>query len=67
METEYINTPSTPHHGSALMNVLVYLLPIALVLGGLGLVAFLWALRNGQYDDMEGAALRILGDEDLTP
>jgi cbb3-type cytochrome oxidase maturation protein len=49
------------------MNVLVYLLPIALVLGGLGLVAFLWALRNGQYDDMQGAALRILGDEDLTP
>ena len=47
------------------MNVLVYLLPIALALGGMGLCAFLWALRNGQYEDLDGAALRVLTDDDL--
>jgi cbb3-type cytochrome oxidase maturation protein len=47
------------------MNVLIYLVPIALSLGLTGLAAFLWSLRNGQYDDMEGAALRILSDDDL--
>lgn len=47
------------------MNVLVYLLPIALALGGMGLVAFLWALRNGQYEDLDGAALRVLTDDDV--
>jgi len=47
------------------MNVLIYLLPIALGLGLTGLAAFLWSLRNGQYEDLEGAALRVLGDEDL--
>lgn len=47
------------------MNVIIYLLPMALGLGLLGLVAFLWALRSGQYDDMEGAALRVLPDDDL--
>jgi cbb3-type cytochrome oxidase maturation protein len=47
------------------MTVLVYLVPIALVLGLTGLTAFLWSLRNGQYDDMEGAALRILSDDDV--
>ncbi len=46
------------------MNVLIYLIPIALFLGGLGLVAFLWSLKSGQYDDLEGAANRILFDED---
>jgi cbb3-type cytochrome oxidase maturation protein len=40
------------------MNVLVYLVPLALALGGLGLGAFLWALRNGQFDDLDGAAWR---------
>ncbi|USG60417.1 cbb3-type cytochrome oxidase assembly protein CcoS [Sneathiella marina] len=45
------------------MNVLIYLIPVALFLGGLGLVAFLWSLKNGQYEDMEGAANRILIDE----
>ncbi|CAM5768084.1 hypothetical protein LMIY3S_02381 [Labrys miyagiensis] len=44
------------------MTVLAYLLPIALLLGGLGLGAFLWALRSGQYDDLDGAAERILVD-----
>ncbi len=48
------------------MNVLVYLVPMALVLGLTGLLAFLWSIRNGQYDDVEGAAVRMLSDEDLT-
>jgi cbb3-type cytochrome oxidase maturation protein len=48
------------------MNVLVYLLPAALSLGLIGVVAFLWSLRSGQYDDVEGAALRILDDDDVT-
>ena len=47
------------------MNVLVYLAPLALALGGLGLAAFLWALRNGQFDDLEGAAWRAISDDDL--
>lgn len=46
------------------MNVLIYLIPIALGLGGLGLLAFLWTLKTGQYDDLDGAAERILHDED---
>ena len=48
------------------MNVLIYLVPAALALGLTGLAAFLWSLKNGQYDDIEGAALRILGDDDVT-
>jgi cbb3-type cytochrome oxidase maturation protein len=47
------------------MNVLVYLVPMALALGLTGVVAFLWSLRSGQYDDVEGAALRILDDDDV--
>jgi cbb3-type cytochrome oxidase maturation protein len=47
------------------MNVLILLVPLALVLGLTGLAAFLWSLRSGQYDDMDGAALRILTDDDL--
>jgi cbb3-type cytochrome oxidase maturation protein len=47
------------------MNVLVYLLPMALGLGLAGLFAFLWSLKSGQYDDMDGAALRILPNDDL--
>ncbi len=47
------------------MNVLVYLVPIALALGLAGLAAFLWSLRSGQYEDMEGAALRVLSDDDV--
>ena len=49
------------------MTVLLYLLPAALCLGCLGLLAFLWSLRSGQYDDMDGAALRVLNDDDLPP
>jgi cbb3-type cytochrome oxidase maturation protein len=47
------------------MNVLVYLVPAALGLGLIGLVAFLWSLKSGQYEDLDGAALRILRDDDL--
>ncbi|MBL4666981.1 MAG: cbb3-type cytochrome oxidase assembly protein CcoS [Sneathiella sp.] len=46
------------------MTVLIYLIPIALFLGGLGLAAFIWSLKSGQYDDLEGAANRILFDDD---
>lgn len=49
------------------MSSLVFLLPIALLLGGAALVAFLWSLKSGQYDDLDGAAERILiDDEDAT-
>lgn len=47
------------------MSVLVYLIPIALLLGVIWLVAFIWSIRSGQYDDLEGASLRILIDEDV--
>ena len=46
------------------MNVLVFLIPVALLLGGAGLVLFFWAMRHGQFDDLEGAANRILIDEE---
>ena len=45
------------------MTHVVVLIPIALGLGFLGLVAFLWSLRTGQYDDLDGSAVRILEDE----
>ena len=46
------------------MTGLVVLIPIALLLGLTGLAAFFWAMRTGQFDDMDGAALRILIDEE---
>ena len=46
------------------MNVLVVLIPVSLILGGLGLAAFLWSLKSEQYDDAEGNAARILLDDD---
>ncbi len=45
------------------MNSLLMLIPAALTLGLVGLVAFLWALRSGQFDDLDGAAQRILFDD----
>jgi len=46
------------------MSALAYLIPIALLLGLLGLAAFLWALKSGQFEDLDGAAHRILLDDD---
>ena len=46
------------------MDVLALLIPAALFLGLLGLAAFLWALKSGQFDDLDGAAERILFDDD---
>lgn len=48
------------------MDVLIVLIPIALFLGALGLGAFIWSLRSGQFDDLDGAAMRILIDDDAT-
>ncbi|NBQ40608.1 MAG: cbb3-type cytochrome oxidase assembly protein CcoS [Alphaproteobacteria bacterium] len=47
------------------MTILLYLVPAALGLGLLALAAFMWSLRSGQYDDLDGAAHRILNDDDL--
>lgn len=47
------------------MTILLVLVPLALGLGGLGLAAFLWSLKSGQYDDLDGAAHRVLSDDDL--
>ncbi|MFC6637750.1 cbb3-type cytochrome oxidase assembly protein CcoS [Sulfitobacter sp. JBTF-M27] len=46
------------------MNILAILIPVSLALGGLGLLAFLWSLRSDQYDDLDGAAWRVLLDDD---
>ncbi|MGH1456821.1 MAG: cbb3-type cytochrome oxidase assembly protein CcoS [Alphaproteobacteria bacterium] len=48
------------------MSILIYLIPLALLLGLLGLVAFIWSIKSGQYDDLDGAANRILMDDDDT-
>lgn len=47
------------------MDVLIYLIPIALLLGLAGLAGFLWSLKSGQYEDLEGAKWRVLDDSDL--
>jgi cbb3-type cytochrome oxidase maturation protein len=47
------------------MTALLYLIPLSIILGLLGLVTFFWTLRHGQYEDMEGAAARILTDDDV--
>ena len=49
------------------MDAMMLLIPVALSLAGLGLIAFFWTLRSGQYDDLDGAAARILIDDDETP
>ncbi|MBT3071763.1 cbb3-type cytochrome oxidase assembly protein CcoS [Rhodomicrobium sp. Az07] len=45
------------------MTSLAWLIPIALFLGGLGLAGFIWALKSGQYEDLDGAAWRALEDD----
>jgi len=49
------------------MTSLLLLIPVALFLGGLGLAAFIWSLRSGQYDDLEGAAWRIIHHNEKHP
>ena len=49
------------------MSDFLYLIPIALCLGAVGLGAFLWSLKSGQYEDLDGAAERVLIDDDEEP
>ncbi len=49
------------------MNGLLILIPLALFLGALGLAAFLWSVRSGQFEDLDGAAARILNDDSDEP
>ena len=49
------------------MEVMVILVPLALGLGLVGLLAFLWSLKSGQYDDLEGAAWRAIADDEGEP
>jgi cbb3-type cytochrome oxidase maturation protein len=49
------------------MNMLIFLIPIALFLGGLGLSAFLWSLKSGQYEDLDGAAWRVISEDEDHP
>lgn len=49
------------------MNYLAVLIPVAILLGLVGLGAFMWTLRSGQYDDLSGAAERILLDDEDRP
>lgn len=46
------------------MNVMVFLIPIALFMAAVGLAAFFWSLRAGQYEDLDGAAHRVLITDD---
>jgi cbb3-type cytochrome oxidase maturation protein len=47
------------------MTALLFLIPLALMLGLGALVMFLWSLKSGQYDDLDGAAHRVLMDDDV--
>ncbi|MEM7223863.1 MAG: cbb3-type cytochrome oxidase assembly protein CcoS [Pseudomonadota bacterium] len=49
------------------MDALLYLIPAALLLGLLGLCGFLWALKSGQFEDLDGAAVRILLEDEEAP
>jgi cbb3-type cytochrome oxidase maturation protein len=44
------------------MNVLIYLIPVSLVMGAAGLAAFFWTIKSRQYEDLQGAANRVLTD-----
>ncbi len=46
------------------MDVLIYLLPAALFLSLIGLISFIWSLKHGQFEDLDGAAMRILIDDE---
>ncbi|HLS69385.1 MAG TPA: cbb3-type cytochrome oxidase assembly protein CcoS [Kiloniellales bacterium] len=49
------------------MSVLAFLIPVSIGLGLIGLATFLWSLKSGQYEDLDGAAVRILLDEEDAP
>ena len=49
------------------MNIILYLIPIALMLGAIGLLAFFWAARNGQIEDLDGAPYHMLQDDEEKP
>ena len=49
------------------MSVLIWLIPVAIAMGGLGLLAVMWSLKSGQFEDLDGAAERILLPEDDKP
>ena len=49
------------------MSALAWLIPCALVLGGVGLAAFLWSLKSGQFEDLDGAGWRAIQDTDDKP
>lgn len=49
------------------MNILVLLIPVALLMGLTGLAFFFWSMKNGQYDDLDGSAMRILIDDEGEP
>lgn len=49
------------------MSILLMLIPISLVLLGLAIAAFVWAVRRGQFDDLDTPALDILDDEAKPP
>jgi len=49
------------------VNVLAFLIPIALGMGAAGLAFFFWAMRDGQFEDLDGAANRVLIDEEEEP
>jgi cbb3-type cytochrome oxidase maturation protein len=46
------------------MEIMIFLIPVAVLMGAAGLAAFFWSLRSGQYEDLEGASHRILIDDD---
>ncbi len=49
------------------MDAIIYLVPIALFMGAIGLAAFFWTVKSGQYEDLDGAAWRILMDDEDRP
>ncbi|HAU78698.1 MAG TPA: cbb3-type cytochrome oxidase assembly protein CcoS [Agrobacterium sp.] len=49
------------------MSALTFLIPVAILMGGAGLIAFFWSLRSGQYDDPDGDAQRIIFNRDDRP
>ena len=46
------------------MEILVFLVPLAIALGAIGLMGFVWSLKDGQYDDLDGAAWRAIADDE---